>query len=83
MPKNPSPAAPSLTALPISYEAALHELEALIAEIESGQLPLAQLTAGYQRGAQLLAFCKSQLDAVEGQIKLLDNGQTKPWAVPT
>lgn len=39
---------------PASYEAALEELEQLIGRIESGQLPLEQLLAGYQRGAQLL-----------------------------
>ena len=39
---------------PASYEAALEELEQLVSLIESGQLPLEQLLAGYQRGAELL-----------------------------
>ena len=47
--------------------------------MEAGQLPLAQLLIGYQRGAELLAYCRSQLDAVEQQIKVLDNGALKPW----
>jgi exodeoxyribonuclease VII small subunit len=66
-------------AAPASYEAALQELESLVAGMESGQLPLAQLLSGYQRGAELLAYCRAQLDAVEQQIKVLDNGALKPW----
>jgi len=27
-----------------------------------------------------LAYCRAQLDAVEQQIKVLDNGTLKPWA---
>ena len=67
-------------ALPATYEAALQELEALVASLESGQLPLDQLLTGYQRGAQLLAFCKGRLEAVETQIKVLDGTELKPWA---
>ncbi len=64
---------------PASYEAALEELEQLIGRIESGQLPLEQLLAGYERGAQLLTFCRGKLEAVENQIKVLDEGTLKPW----
>ena len=65
---------------PATYEAALEELEQLVALIESGQLPLEQLLTGYQRGAELLAFCRDRLQAVEDQIKVLDEGALKPWA---
>lgn len=64
---------------PASYEAALEELEQLVQVIESGQLPLEQLLAGYQRGAELLDFCRGRLEAVENQIKVLDEGALKPW----
>jgi exodeoxyribonuclease VII small subunit len=66
-------------ALPATYEAALQELEGLISKLESGQLPLEQLLAGYQRGAQLLAYCKGKLEAVESQIKVLEGTELKPW----
>jgi exodeoxyribonuclease VII small subunit len=66
-------------ALPATYEAALQELEGLVASLESGQLPLDQLLTGYQRGAQLLAFCKGRLEAVETQIKVLEGTELKPW----
>jgi exodeoxyribonuclease VII small subunit len=64
---------------PASYEAALAELEQLVGQIESGQLPLEQLLTGYQRGAELLQFCRDKLQAVENQVKVLDEGVLKPW----
>ena len=72
---NPTPS----FAPPASYEAALEELEQLVGLIESGQLPLEQLLTGYQRGAELLQFCREKLQAVENQIKVLDEGTLKPW----
>src|SRR5436305_167990 len=45
---------------PASYEAALAELDQLVGQIESGQLPLEQLLTGYQRGAELLKFGQAQ-----------------------
>ena len=69
----------SAPALPPSYEAALQELEALVGSLESGQLPLDQLLSGYQRGAQLLKFCRDKLEAVETQIKVLEGTELKAW----
>ena len=74
-----APAAAPAPALPASYEAALQELEGLVSRLESGQLPLDQLLTGYQRGAQLLKFCKDRLEAVENQIKVLEGTELKPW----
>ncbi len=62
------------TTEPTSYEAALEELEQLVVRIESGQMPLDQLLAGYQRGAVLLAFCRDRLEAVQNQVQVLDEG---------
>lgn len=62
-----------------SYEAALQELEQLVAQLDAGQLPLDQLLSRYQRGAELLAFCRDRLQAVEQQIQVFEAGQTKPW----
>jgi exodeoxyribonuclease VII small subunit len=65
--------------MPASYEEALAELEQLVGQMESGALPLDHLLASYQRGAQLLQFCRGRLEAVEQQVKLLEDGQLKPW----
>lgn len=75
---NPSPAAP-VAPEPVSYEAALAELEALVDRMEGGQMPLDQLLDAYRRGAHLLGFCRQRLQAVENQVKLLDDGVLKDW----
>ena len=74
-----APASPT-PADPVSYEAAVQELEQLVARIESGQMPLEQMLAGYQRGAVLLQFCRARLDAVQQQIRVLDDGALQPWS---
>jgi len=66
--------------LPASYGEAVEQLEALIANLESGQMPLEELLGQYQRGAALLKYCRERLQAVEEQVKLLDDdGAIKPW----
>ena len=67
------------TAVAPAYEEAMAELEALVERMESGGLPLDQLLSGYQRGAELLQVCRERLQAVEDQIKVLDQGAIKPW----
>jgi exodeoxyribonuclease VII small subunit len=67
-------------AVPATYEEALAELERLVAAMEGGQLPLDQLLQSYRRGADLLGFCRGRLEAVEQQVKVLEEGQLKPWA---
>jgi exodeoxyribonuclease VII small subunit len=76
----PKSTAPKPEAVPTSYEAGLKELEQLVAELESGQMPLADLLQTYQRGAFLLNHCRQQLQAVEDQIQVLEAGSLKPWA---
>lgn len=64
-------------AAPPSYEDALGELDRLVSAMEAGQLPLDRLLESYQRGAELLTFCRTRLDAVEQQVKVLEDGQLK------
>ncbi|BDI07613.1 exodeoxyribonuclease VII small subunit [Sphaerotilus microaerophilus] len=65
---------------PASYEAALAELDRLVQAMESAQLPLDQLLDSYRRGAELLGWCRGRLDAVEQQVKVLENGQLQAWS---
>ena len=79
-PKTTAAASAADTApIAISYEAALQELEQLVSQLDAGQLPLDQLLTRYQRGAELLAFCRARLEAVENQIQVLEGGELKPW----
>jgi len=80
MAKSTAPKTTIEPALPETYELALQELERLITDLESGQLPLDQLLSSYQRGAQLMSFCKAKLEAVENQIKVLDGNELKNWS---
>ena len=65
--------------LPSRYEEGIDELEQLIRSMESGSLPLDALYQTYQRGTQLLNFCRDKLAAIENQIQVLENGQLTPW----
>lgn len=64
---------------PASYEQALSELDRLVEQMEQGQLPLDRLLDDYKRGAELLAYCRRKLEAVEAQVKVLEDGRLKPW----
>ena len=49
----------------MSFEAALAELEAVVARLEGGQVPLDESIALYARGAELRAHCEARLKAAE------------------
>jgi exodeoxyribonuclease VII small subunit len=72
--------APAPPALPASYGEAVEQLEQLVAALESGQSPLEDLLGQYQRAAELLHYCRERLQAVEDQVKALDQaGVARPW----
>lgn len=49
----------------LSYEQARDELVALVARIESGQVPLEESMALWERGEELAAHCQGKLDAAQ------------------
>ncbi len=55
-----------------SFEAALSELEGIVAAMEAGQMPLQDALDAYKRGAALLRHCQETLNAAEQQIRILD-----------
>lgn len=65
---------------PNSFESAMAELSELVAQMETGQLPLEASITAYQRGSDLIKYCASQLEKVEQQVKILDAGMLKPFA---
>ena len=62
---------------PKDFESALHELETLVADMESGRLNLEASLAAYKRGSELAAWCQKTLDAADQEVKVLENGQLK------
>ncbi len=62
------------------FEAALAELEKVVAEMETGKLSLEESLAAYRRGAELLAQCRSRLEDAQQQVRVLENGILKDFS---
>lgn len=56
----------------IPFEKALEELEALVAKMEDGKLPLEESIASYQRGAELLKYCEGKLASAQARVAVLE-----------
>ncbi len=61
----------------MSFEASLAELEKVVADMESGNLPLEESLAAYQRGMALLNACRSRLDDAQQKVRILEEGGLK------
>ena len=70
---------PGAIPLPQDFETALSQLEALVARMESGELPLEQSLAAYERGVELSRVCQRLLDAADEQVKVLQGNVLKPF----
>jgi exodeoxyribonuclease VII small subunit len=78
MPRAPQPgSAPEEGAPPANFEAAVAELETLVASLEGGQLPLAGALTAYRRGAQLLQYAQAQLADAQEQVRILEGDMLK------
>lgn len=53
----------------MSFEQALDELEKIVGKLESGQAPLQESIAIYERGETLKAHCEAQLKTAEARIE--------------
>jgi exodeoxyribonuclease VII small subunit len=73
-PPNDTAELPMNGAVPASFETALAELEAMVANMEAGELTLEQSLAAYKRGAALLQYCQSALKEAQQQVKVLEAG---------
>ncbi len=58
---------------PVSFEAALQELERIVQTMESGDAPLEESLANYERGMALLKACQDRLASAEQKIRMLEN----------
>ena len=55
----------------MAFEEAIGALEQIVAEIETGELPLADLMAKYSEGIKLSDFCMKSLKRAEETMDLL------------
>jgi exodeoxyribonuclease VII small subunit len=61
----------------LTFEAALKELEGIVARLEQGQVELEDSITLYERGQALKAHCESKLRAAEGRLEsLVQSGST-------
>lgn len=54
-----------------TFEEALGELEAIVAEMEQGEPTLVELTEKYSRGVMLVDKCQQELDRAEKMIDMM------------
>ena len=67
----------------MSFEEAIKELEAVVAQLERGDVALDDSIALYERGARLKARCEAKLKEAEekvAKITLGENGEPKGTA---
>jgi exodeoxyribonuclease VII small subunit len=66
-----------------SFESGLAELEQIVKEMESGDLPLERALELYEKGMRLSESCRKQLEAAETRIEMLvrkgDKVQPEPF----
>ena len=80
-PLSPSPPPPDPG---VDFEAALDELEQIVADLERGESALAGALAKYERGVRLLSHCHGLLDGAGRTVALLSgvDGDGQPVETP-
>ncbi len=62
----------------LSFEEALKSLEDVVRRLESGDVPLDESIALYERGEKLRGHCQARLDAAQAKIeKIVSNTDGK------
>jgi exodeoxyribonuclease VII small subunit len=56
---------------PPDFEAALAELEALVARLEGGDLPLDEALKTFERGVELTRHCQASLKSAQQKVEIL------------
>ena len=54
-----------------TFEESLKQLEAIVAQLERGDLPLEDSVKIFEEGMRLSAECKKQLEEAEGKVEIL------------
>ncbi len=58
----------------LNFEQALKALEQIVHTLESGEAPLDEAIALYERGNQLRTLCQKRLDAAKARIEAITLG---------
>ena len=74
---------PEETATTQSFETGLQELEQIVKEMESGELPLERALELFEKGMKISETCRKQLEEAETRIEVLvrkgDRVQPEPY----
>ena len=54
-----------------SFEESLKQLEAIIAKLEKGDLPLEESVRLFEEGVRLSNACKTEIESAEGKVQIL------------
>ncbi|MDA9764562.1 MAG: exodeoxyribonuclease VII small subunit [Opitutales bacterium] len=61
-----------------SFEGALKDLEGIIENLETGEVPLSDLVEQYEQGTKLLKICHERLNEAELKIEKLREKSDQP-----
>ena len=64
------------------FEESLKRLEAIVAELEKGEVPLDRALELFDEGMKLSGSCRKELEAAEGKVEILlkRDGKLQPEA---
>lgn len=68
---------------PVSFEAALEQLERIVRQLEEGDIGLNEALASYEQGIKLLRQCYDLLEKAERRIELLSGVDAEGKPVTT
>ena len=76
------PEPPEKSPKPQPFESALEQLEKIVKELETGDLPLEKSLELFEKGMELSEGCRQQLSAAETRVEMLLKKQGKVEAAP-
>lgn len=65
----------------ISFEEALATLDEVLAALNAGDIPLEEAINQYKKGLDMAKICQEKLEAVEGELKILEGNIEKPFQI--
>ena len=70
---------------PPTFEAGLQELEGIVKEMETGELPLERAISLFEQGMKLSEACRKQLEEAETRVEILTRraGEVQPQPFKT